>query len=210
LSDGNTSAGNAPNRLLASAGGSIGYVCDDGVNVAIKIGDLFYTHLLWNSNLYFGKSFIQGDELGQLKTGSFSATCGHATQNAQTFHVHWGFPNTGSLVVEGWTLTFSDQQWRRTGETKSIYSSLRAGSTPPTTTCENYSYNGVVLFEATNCTGSSLPFSSAGFRNMPDHSFNDITSSIHVGPGWSMRIWQDADKGQATRCITGSMWDLAV
>lgn len=122
LSDGNTGAGHAPNRLLAAATGSIGYVCNDGTSVAIRIGDLFYTHLLYNGNLYPGKSFSQGNEIGQLRSGSFSGNCGYASQGGNWFHVHWGFPNTGSFQVEDWTLSLADGQWRRGGETRGVLS----------------------------------------------------------------------------------------
>jgi fibronectin type 3 domain-containing protein len=113
LSDGNTGAGHAPNRLLAASGGSIGYTCKDANNVMILIGGFSYTHLVDNSNLYIGKSFNQGDELGQLKTGSFGTQgvgCGWASQGSNWFHVHWGFPNA-DLQVGNWTLSMSTQNW---------------------------------------------------------------------------------------------------
>jgi hypothetical protein len=92
LSDGNTSAGHAPNRLLAAASGSISYVCRDGTSVVIRIGGLLYAHLLDNGNLTIGHYFDQGDEIGQLRAGSFNDNCGWASQGADWFHVHWGFP----------------------------------------------------------------------------------------------------------------------
>ena len=51
LSDGDISAGHAPNKLLAATSGSIDYVCDDGTSLAIRIDDLLYVHLLRNPNL---------------------------------------------------------------------------------------------------------------------------------------------------------------
>jgi len=131
LSDGNTGAGHAPNWLLAAIAGSIGYVCNDGTSIAIRIGDLFYTHLLYNGNLYSGKYFSEGEEIGQLKPGSFSNSCGYASQGSNWFHVHWGFPNTGSFHVEGWTLSLSDGKWRRGGETRGTLSWFQAGGTSP-------------------------------------------------------------------------------
>jgi len=126
ISDGNTSQGHAPNRLLAAASGTISYVCNDGTSVAIRIGDLMYTHLLYNGNLHTGHYFNQCDELGQLKPGSFSDTCGYADQGPGWFHVHWGFPNAGSFQAEGWTLSFSDQKWRKGGEAREIYDWFQA------------------------------------------------------------------------------------
>ncbi len=123
LSDGNTAAGHAPNSLRASQTGTISYQCTPSAgatSTAIRVGDLMYTHLLNSASLYVGRSFSQFQEIGQLKTGSFSENCGWASQGSNWFHVHWGFPNTGSLGAGGWTLTFTDQAWRRAGETKVI------------------------------------------------------------------------------------------
>jgi hypothetical protein len=125
LSDGNTGAGHAPNRLLASAAGSISYKCSPSsgqYTTAIRIGDLMYTHLLNSGSLYFGRSVSQGDELGQMMSGSFTENCGYASQGAGWFHVHWGFPNTGSLEAGGWTLSFADQLWRRASENRGVNS----------------------------------------------------------------------------------------
>ncbi len=113
LSDGDTSAGHAPNRLLAAASGSVSYVCNDGTSVAIRIGNLFYTHLLSNGSLGVGHYFGQGDELGQMRPGSFNDTCGYASQGDSWFHVHWGFPNASTLTVEDWTLNLSTEYWYR-------------------------------------------------------------------------------------------------
>jgi len=121
VSDGDTGAGHAPNQLLASASGTINYKCTPGAgqnSTAIRIGDLMYTHMVNDGNLYVGRYFSQGETMGMMKAGSFSENCGYADQSAQSFHVHWGFPNTGSLQAGGWTLTFADQTWRRGGETR--------------------------------------------------------------------------------------------
>ena len=116
LSDGNTGVGHAPNRLLAAAGGSISYKCNpsSGQNTAaIRIDNVMYTHLLNSSNLYIGKTFSQGEEMGQIGAGTVGKNCGYASQGSGWFHVHLGFPNTGSFGADGWTLSFSDQMWRR-------------------------------------------------------------------------------------------------
>lgn len=113
LSDGNTGLGHAPNRLLASAGGTISYKCTDSNNVAVHLGAFFYTHLTDNSGLYVGANFDQGAELGQMKVGTFGSAgsgCGWTNQPAGWFHVHWGFPDA-DLQVEGWMLSMATQQW---------------------------------------------------------------------------------------------------
>jgi hypothetical protein len=112
MSDADTSAGHAPNRLLAAAAGTISYKCKDANNIAIHLGNFFYTHLgLANdAALAVGTSFAQGAYLGPLKVGTFSGPCGWASQPAGWFHVHWGFPNA-DLQVEDWTLSMSTQNW---------------------------------------------------------------------------------------------------
>jgi hypothetical protein len=136
LSDGNTNTGHAPNRLLAAASGSISYVCNDGTSVAVRIGDLLYAHLLNNGNLTTGHHFNQGDELGQLRPGSFSGNCGWASQGDNWFHVHWGFPDTGTFQAGGWTLNLSDQHWRRDSETQGIRNWFQAECGPSPTHLE--------------------------------------------------------------------------
>ena len=113
LSDGDTAAGHAPNRLLAAASGTIDYVCPGAYNTAIRIGNVMYLHLIANPTLIVGHSFKQGEFIGQLKTGTFSDNCGWASQGDAWFHVHWSFPDTGTFIAGGWTLTFADQIWRR-------------------------------------------------------------------------------------------------
>jgi len=116
LSDGNTGAGHAPNRVLAVSTATISYKCTDGTSVAVKMGDFFYTHLLDNANLTTTKTFNRGDEMGQMKTGTFSANCGWANQGAGWFHLHWGFPNTDQYI-ENWTLSMSTRNWTNGGTT---------------------------------------------------------------------------------------------
>ena len=121
LSDGNTGAGHAPNSLLASAAGTIGYKCSPlpgETSTAIRIGDLMYTHLLDSSDLYVNRSFSQGEEMGSMETGDFNERCGYADQGTQWFHVHLGFPNSTSITFEQWTLNLSTELWTRGTETK--------------------------------------------------------------------------------------------
>ncbi len=136
LSDADTAAGHAPNRLLAAAPGTISYVCRDSTSVAVRMGSLLYVHLLDNSKLTLGHTFDLQEEMGQLKTGSFSDFCGWASQGSNWFHLHWGFPDTGTFEAGGWTLNLSDGLWRRGDETAGIHAWFEAGSvvTPVGTT----------------------------------------------------------------------------
>ena len=81
--------------------------------------------------------------MGQMRMGSFNETCGYATQNSNWFHVHFGFPNSGSFEAGGWTLDFSDQAWhrgnetRRTGDWVTAESGTPTDTTPPSGTIDN-------------------------------------------------------------------------
>lgn len=117
LSDGNTSLGHSPNNLLAAAPGTITYVCDDGVNLAVRIGDLIYVHMLPNAKLRVGAQIARGESLGPLKPGTYSTRCGYANQQPQNFHVHLAFPNAETFEMGGWTLNVADGLWRRDDRT---------------------------------------------------------------------------------------------
>ncbi len=199
LSDGNTAVLNAPNRLLAAASGSISYVCRDSVNVAIRIGDLFYVHLIDNSNLTVGHYFDQSEELGQLKTGSFGDYCGWASQSSNWFHVHWGFPDTGTFTAGGWTLDLSDELWRRDGEVKGVGSWFRAE-------IGDYTVQGRVTDHTyTPISGVTV---AAGSRDQRDHRRD---RPLHAdAAAWDARrfgrshrvsvLASGADGGAAARC----------
>jgi hypothetical protein len=131
LSDGNTAAGHAPNRLLAAAAGTIDYVCDDGSSEAIRIGDLLYVHLALDEELVVGRSYDQGQEIGQLKPGPFNGRCGWTSQPANWFHLHWGFPGGASFQAGGWTLDLGDGLWRRDEETRGTGGWFTAEGEPP-------------------------------------------------------------------------------
>ena len=131
-SDGDTDPGHAPNRLLAATAGAIGWVCQpkpgEKTTTILINGDLLYAHLVTNTNLYTGRSVNQGEELGELQTGTFSETCGYATdQDGDWFHVHWAFPDTESFQVEDWTLNLSDEIWQRGSETHGTEEWIKAG-----------------------------------------------------------------------------------
>jgi hypothetical protein len=108
--DGNTSAGHSPGIAVAAQPGTIDYICRDGITVTIRMGGFLYAHLLDNTGLYAGRRFAQGEELGQLKSGNFSAACGYGYQPSNWAHLHWAFPDA-DLSVEAWTLSMSSGLW---------------------------------------------------------------------------------------------------
>lgn len=112
-------ASSMPPKVIASATGTIDYVCDDGTTVAVRThnnttGDYFlYAHLIDNANLNVGHTFQIGENVGGLKYGSFDETCGWAEQHSNHYHVHWGFvPAAGKFQVGSCVLTVSTQVWQ--------------------------------------------------------------------------------------------------
>ncbi|HEY3342379.1 MAG TPA: PA14 domain-containing protein, partial [Anaerolineae bacterium] len=226
LSDGDTGSGHAPNQLLAAASGAIDYVCDDQTSVAIRMGQLLYVHLLANANLATGHSFSQGDTLGQLKTGSFSANCGYAAQSPNWFHVHWAFPDTGTFQAGGWTLQFSDQMWHRGNDTITTTQWMRSESSAWTidyftdaslsTRCNSAYVETTYVFgqwfDSAPATG--CPARTFGARYTKQVSFPGGSYTFHMQRAGQARIyvdgailidlWQAGDSGSdATIALTG-------
>lgn len=111
-------AGAAPPYAYASDAGTIDYVCDDGVTVAVRThnsstDDYFvYAHLLDNANLAIDEEFSRGESLGSIKYGNFDDDCGWAAQQEDHYHIHWMFePDNGSFQAEGCVLNVANKRW---------------------------------------------------------------------------------------------------
>jgi hypothetical protein len=82
--------------------------------------------------------------------------------------------------------------------------------------CSQVSSSGVVLYQHVVCNrdygGATKAFSSPTDWIDIVSDFNDITSSIYVPSGWSIKVFEHsvAQGGGSWRCITGSMWDLRI
>ncbi|WKZ31142.1 MAG: M23 family metallopeptidase [Candidatus Dojkabacteria bacterium] len=74
--------------------------------------------------------------------------------------------------------------------------------------CNTFSASQLNLFENANCNGPRQQYVNPGLYNLT--TFNDLTRSMYVPPFKSARIYQHANGGGSTRCITGSMWDLGI
>lgn len=66
----------------------------------------------------------------------------------------------------------------------------------------------VTLYVDANYGGSWCALIGSGWTNVCD-GFNDTISSIQIQAGWSARVWQNADLGGSSRCITGDVANLA-
>jgi hypothetical protein len=112
----------ASNTVYAAYDGVVGWKCDiaDSISHAYRIGNFIYAHLVPEVTLTITQAFKSGETIGQLRKGNFRCSdetkvCGFACQEPEQFHLHWGFPNSGSLQVSGWSLkwdtTLNDTCW---------------------------------------------------------------------------------------------------
>lgn len=115
------------NQIYASQGGQVSYVCRDGTQVALRIGEMLYDHLV-DTGQQVGDSFTQGQSMGSLVKGTFDATCGYAAQNANAFHVHWCFLPSGgaSFTADGYTLSTINGNWWKDGNSVAPTGTLTA------------------------------------------------------------------------------------
>ncbi len=100
--------GEAPNLVYAAQAGEVSYVCRDQTQISIRVGNLFYAHLVDNG-IQVGDHFDQGELIGSMVPGTFSDYCGWAAQPDGMYHLHWGFP--GSIMADGWWLQTDTGYW---------------------------------------------------------------------------------------------------
>lgn len=114
-------------RVLASAAGTITYVCRGAYSVSFMIRHadgvtLFYVHIdknTVNPKLREGVTVRQGQVLGRLKPGTWNdGTCGYTVQSSNAAHLHWMLPTDRAFTVDGWTIKYPDNYWERAGEKK--------------------------------------------------------------------------------------------
>ena len=79
--------------------------------------------------------------------------------------------------------------------------------------CEIFEHDGVFLFDDPGCgeTNPALSYDNeTSLINLSSVNFDNRASSIHVSPGWSLMVYEQAGGGGARRCLNGQMWDLSV
>lgn len=106
----------AENQVYAMESGSITYVCRDSTQVAVRVGDnILYDHLV-DTGQQIGDTYVQGQPMGALVTGSFTDLCGYASQQATAYHVHACFlPSGGQFAADGYILSTATQNWTKSG-----------------------------------------------------------------------------------------------
>ena len=222
MSDGNTSSGHAPNRLLAVAPGTVVKKCSDASkNSTYLIIDngsskFLYAHVrsstappLW------AVITAWGIQIGELVPGTFSdGFCGYASQTASFFHVHLEFLNRPSLTLSDWTLDTTAETWQRGAEVWHSGEWKQVGNV--VTGCGQVSFTGVVLYENANCNvdlaGVSKSFSAVtAWTDLTADPILNKASSIFVKSGWSAKVFDKtiAEGGGAWKCVAADMPDLS-
>ncbi|MCA9381320.1 M23 family metallopeptidase, partial [Candidatus Dojkabacteria bacterium] len=178
---------------------------------------------------FFSSAECVGSKLHYTNTGFYNLTDSGFNDTARSMSVQSGWSarvyndtNRGgaSVCITGtkWDMTkdyYTNGQVIVSSDGPTISSVElfnNSNCTPTVQTCGTYSANGITLFSDKTCTGSSKNFSGTGFWNLTDSgiSFNDLTKSIYVQPGWSVEVYENTNRGGATFCAPGSKWDLSV
>ena len=167
-------------------------------------GASLYLHLKQYSvpsEIYDGNYIPRATHVGD--SGNVGYVCSSTNTSTSGAHLHFQAESQSSSTywTQSGSVDFSD--WDEQG------SYPVSGNVPDSgTDCNSISGTGIKLFDGTNCASPEKYISQTGFTNLPD--FNDKASSIYVSSGWSVKVYQDNDKGGSSRCIDHNMWDLAV
>lgn len=100
--------------VYSSMAGEVNYVCRDTTQVALRIGDNLYTHLVDNG-AQVGDQYTQGQAISGMVPGTFTNSCGVADQGESQYHVHFCFqPDpTGFFHADGYALNTATGTWTK-------------------------------------------------------------------------------------------------
>lgn len=105
------------NMVYSSNDGNVSYVCRDDHQVALRVGENLYTHLV-DRGQRTGDHYDQGQAISGIVTGSFDDTCGYADQQPANYHVHFCFiPNpAGTWAADGYAINVNNSDgWLKGG-----------------------------------------------------------------------------------------------
>jgi hypothetical protein len=128
-------------RVLAAAEGVVSavYSCTLSTIIDLKHADgavFRYIHIdkqsVDTASLRVGVRIPQGFVLGVVKPDTWSdGNCGYTTQSPGWAHIHWVMPTDRPITLDGWTITFPSNTWRKDSVTK--VPGYGAASTLPST-----------------------------------------------------------------------------
>jgi hypothetical protein len=173
-------SGAANDSVYASTSGSVDFVCEgtDAWTVGVSGGgdSFIYAHMLENANLTMGHAFTRGSVIGTLIHGSYTDDCGWAVQQADNWHLHWGFikSSSNSFQAEGCILS-ADQYWT-CGTTKvkptnylNHYGSITTDNNGTITHGEDSGMGDAPSFFDNLVQGAGEIFAFLFTNNLPEH-----------------------------------------
>ncbi|MBU0494701.1 MAG: M23 family metallopeptidase [Chloroflexi bacterium] len=206
--------------VVAAAGGTVQKISNCWVEVTHSDGWKTRYYHLENVQMSSG-TVSRNDRLANVANTLAEATCNGGSGTGP--HVHFTLIHNGALttldgtVLSGWKIDSgrwaydSDCNYmflQKGSDKKCSYSYVRndgAGSSPPP--CP--SSGGVILYKHANydCGGEGegsgyVIRTGTGWQNVPG-SFNDQASSIRVPSGWSVKLFEHADRGGGCACRNG-------
>ena len=181
-----------------------------------------YAHL---AKIYVsqGQEIKQGDLIGLLGNTGYSLGA----------HLHWDAWIANSDPIRGYDGLFEIQNveeftpgqtnpclWPGTITAESLDANhfYHPENTPLNQGCPSFFNNqasnrtmgSVTLFDHSDCLGNIVPIHQPGSYNVQDRfNFNDRLRSLHIAPGWSVKLYANADgSGLVSSCRKVDMWNL--
>jgi hypothetical protein len=175
----------AENMVYSSNSGTVSYVCRDENQVALRIGNNLYTHLV-DTGQQMDEVYTQGQAIAGMVPGSYDTACGYADQGVSAYHVHFCFvPNSGGgFNADGYMLSMADSNWRKGSEVVEPTGTLTAawadgGYTGSTARASNF-WDSLI--------GGVISMANNSMSVMPDHQEAGIVSQIdaNVAPALTL------------------------
>jgi hypothetical protein len=174
------------NMVYSSNSGTVSYVCRDENQVALRIGNNLYTHLV-DTGQQMDDVYTQGQAIAGMVPGSFDTACGYAAQNEAAYHVHFCFvPNSGGgFNADGYMLSMADSNWRKGSEMVEPTGTLTAA-------WEDAGFTGTTARASGNfwdsLIGGVIDMANNSMNVMPEHHDFGIVSQIdaNVAPALTL------------------------
>jgi murein DD-endopeptidase MepM/ murein hydrolase activator NlpD len=81
------------------------------------------------------------------------------------------------------------------------------------TSCNNLITSSIILYDGNDCTGQMRVYNDVGYKLMTTVNFDDMASSIYIGPGRAIRVWrymgQNPNDRNGARCLTSTTANLS-
>lgn len=105
----------ATNEVYGAKDEEITYVCRDNNSIAVLTDTFIYAHMVDNPALQEGYNIRRGVMFGTMVVGSFTDSCGWASQQPNHWHLHFGMNGTQTVDFLGWTFRPYEEAFVRGG-----------------------------------------------------------------------------------------------